>query len=213
MRVLWLLVILSALLVEKRRSLVIKTHEAGQLLYRGEGRVGTDQNLLLDVVLKEVEVGADEVIVLNTCWQLHGEAIKRDNPHFVDDKHYFWPRDFLVLQGRVPRMGGPAGLLNLVVVFLYANQHIDRVVDIHTGRVTALEVLLAHSTEETANRVEAIRSEELVRGLRLGRKQRLESGEVGVESPANICCGLNGALTRQSVFINVRPKGLLVLGR
>lgn len=54
MRVLWLLVILSALLVEKRRSLVIKTHEAGQLLYRGEGRVGTDQNLLLDVVLKEV---------------------------------------------------------------------------------------------------------------------------------------------------------------
>lgn len=213
MRVLWLLVILSALLVEKGRSFVIKAHVAGQLLYRGEGWVGTDQYLLLDVVLVEVEVGADEVIVLNTSRQLHGEAIKRDNPHFVDDKHHLWPRDVLVLQGRVPRMGGTAGLLNLVVVFLDANQHIDRVVDIHTGRVTALEVLLAHLAKQTANRVEAIRSEVLVSGLRLGRKQRLESGEVGIESPAHICCGLNGALTRQSMFINVRPKGLLVLGR
>ena len=213
MRVLGLLVILSALLVEKRRPLVIKTHEAGQLLYRGEGWVGTDQYLLLDVVLKEVEVGADEVIVLNTSWQLHGEAIKRDNPHFINNKHHLWSCDVLVLQGRAPRMGGPAGLLNLVVVFLDANQHIHCVVDIHTGWITALEVLLAHRTEETADRVEAVRSEELVCGLWLGRKLRLESGEVGVEIPAHICCGLNGALTRQRVFIDVRPKGLLVLGR
>ena len=196
--VLLLLVILSTLLVEEGPPLVMKAHVVGQLRDGGQGRVGTDQDLLLAVVLVKAEVGADEVVVLNTGRQLHGEAVKRDNLHFIHDQHHLRPCDVLLLrmQGGLPGMGGAACLLDLVVVLFDANQHVHRIVDVHAGRVAALKVLFAHGAEEAADGVEAVRGEVLVRGLGLGRGNWLESGEVGVEGPAHIWCGLNGALSR-----------------
>jgi hypothetical protein len=87
------------------------------------------------------------VIVLNRRGQLHLKSVKRNNFELIDHKHDL----------RLPLINREIAYLQLVL--LYADQHVDRVVNLYRGRVKALEALLADLTEDAADGIKAIGGE------------------------------------------------------